>query len=305
MQGLDGAALSLALGAGLLAAVNPCGFALLPAYLSAFVLGDSATSQGVAVLRALRATLALTLGFGAVFLGFGLLILPVAASVQAYLPVFTVVLGVALALAGAWVAAGRKLPQLRLPRRSAKTGKPLTASWPAMTGFGASYAIASLGCTLAPFLAVVLTSFRTGNAAAGTVLFLAYAAGMGLTVGVAATAVALARRGVVSSMRRASGVAPRLGGAVLAVAGAYVAWYGAWELRVLHSGAGADPVVTAAASIQQWLSTQTQQAGALGLALVLALLVALSLFRRHLTSRPDAEPLASPGVHEPSSNTQE
>ncbi|MEV1144506.1 hypothetical protein AB0I76_12585, partial [Micromonospora sp. NPDC049799] len=30
----------LALGAGLLAAVNPCGFALLPAYLSMLVLGD-------------------------------------------------------------------------------------------------------------------------------------------------------------------------------------------------------------------------------------------------------------------------
>ena len=48
-----------------------------------------------------------------------------------------------------------------------------------MTGFGASYAIASLGCTIAPFLAVVVTSFRSGSTAQGLVLFLVYAGGMG------------------------------------------------------------------------------------------------------------------------------
>ena len=35
----DGA-LTLALGAGVVAALNPCGFALLPAYLTLFVLDD-------------------------------------------------------------------------------------------------------------------------------------------------------------------------------------------------------------------------------------------------------------------------
>jgi cytochrome c-type biogenesis protein len=36
---LDGTA-ALALGAGMLAALNPCGFALLPAYLTLLVTGD-------------------------------------------------------------------------------------------------------------------------------------------------------------------------------------------------------------------------------------------------------------------------
>ena len=58
--------LGLALGAGLVAAVNPCGFALLPAYLSMFVLEEH-RQRSVAVVRALRATAALTLGFAAVF----------------------------------------------------------------------------------------------------------------------------------------------------------------------------------------------------------------------------------------------
>ena len=44
---------------------------------------------------------------------------------------------------------------------------------------------------------------------------------------------------------------PRVAGALLLVAGAYVAWYGAWELRVLGGGDPGDPVIEAAARIQR------------------------------------------------------
>lgn len=286
VPGLDAGSLSLAVGAGLVAAVNPCGSALLPAYLSLFVLGDAPRTAATAVARALRATAALTLGFAGVFVAFGLAIAPVAASVQAYLPAFTVALGLLLGLAGLWLLAGRRLPNLPVRRSgNAGAGSPVVASWPVTTGFGASYAIASLGCTIAPFLAVVVTSFRSGSPAAGIVLFAAYAAGMGLTVGVAATAVALSRRGLVASMRRAGSLVPRLGGLVLAAAGGYVAWYGAWELRVLHGGAAADPVISAAALAQEWLATRAEAIGVTGLALALAVLTTTALLIARSDSR--------------------
>lgn len=295
VSSLDAGSLTLALGAGLVAAVNPCGFALLPAYLSLFVLGETPRSPAVAVGRALRATTALTAGFAGVFVAFGLAIAPVAASVQAYLPGFTVVLGLVLALAGLWLLAGRRLPSLPVPRRRSSTARsPVVTSWPAMVGFGASYAVASLGCTIAPFLAVVVASFRSGSPASGVVLFLAYALGMGLTVGVSATAVALARRGVVTSIRRAGVLVPRLGGLVLGLAGAYVAWYGAWELRVLHGGAGPDPVVSAAAGVQEWLAESTEAAGLTGLALILGALLAIALVPRHRRRRPGSARLDAP-----------
>lgn len=309
LPGLDAGSVSLAVGAGLVAAVNPCGFALLPAYLSLFVLDDAPRSPAAAVGRALHATTALTSGFAAVFVTFGLVIAPVAGSVQSYLPAFTVALGLVVALAGGWLLAGRSLPTLPARRRSKTAAGPrLVASWPAMVGFGASYAVASLGCTIAPFLAVVITSFRSGSTAAGVVLFAAYAAGMGLTVGVAAVAVALARRGLVTSMRRAGSVVPRLGGLVLAAAGAYVAWYGAWELRVLHGGAGADPVVSAAARIQEWLATRTEAIGLTGLIIALAALLAVALIplrrrpgrsERPRLARPDPRHSTSPGSPTP------
>jgi cytochrome c-type biogenesis protein len=216
----DGA-LTLALGAGVVAALNPCGFALLPAYLSLFVLEDE-QSRAKAVARALRATAAMTSGFALVFVVFGLAVAPVASAVQQYLPGFTVVLGLLIAAAGVWVLTGRPLPTLR-PRKS-RAGRPVTASAPSMAGFGASYAVASLGCAIAPFLAVVVTAFRSGSTTQGVVLFLAYAAGMGLVVGTAAVAVAMARSSLVNRARRIGGILPRLGGALMLIAGGYVAW---------------------------------------------------------------------------------
>jgi cytochrome c-type biogenesis protein len=90
------AELALALGAGMLAAVNPCGFALLPAYLSLLVLGDDSLSRWVAVRRALALTAAMTAGFVAVFGILGLVISPIASAVQRYLPWATVVVACAL-----------------------------------------------------------------------------------------------------------------------------------------------------------------------------------------------------------------
>ena len=245
-----GADVTLAIAAGMLAAVNPCGFALLPAYLSVLVLGDDSPGAARAVGRALALTAWMTLGFAAVFGVFGLLVSPVAAEVQRYLPWFTVGFGALVALAGLWLLLGRELPRLRW-----RPGGPaVTRSAPAMVGFGASYALASLTCSIAPFLALVVAGFRTGSIAESILLYLAYAVGMGLLVGVAAVAVALARRGLVTRLRRTGRWVPRVSGALLLVVGAYVAWYGAWELRVLAGGDPADPVIEAAARIQRTLA---------------------------------------------------
>lgn len=277
---------SLALGAGMLAAVNPCGFALLPAYLGIFVLDDR-PGRAAALGRALRATAAMTLGFAAVFAVFGLAIMPVASSVTGHLPWFTVVLGLLLAVAGGWVMLGRSLPSLRLRLPGRPDRGPVTDSLGSMAGFGASYAVASLGCTIAPFLAVVVTAFRAGSLVEGAVLFLTYAAGMGLVVGAAAVSVALARRTLLDRVRRFGSVLPRLAGALLLVAGAYVAWYGAWELRVLYAGAGADPVIEGAAQVQQWLATAVTRLGwpVFAGAIVVLLLVGVTRGSRTPTRR--------------------
>ncbi|WP_103534376.1 cytochrome c biogenesis CcdA family protein [Streptomyces sp. SM11] len=262
--------LALALTAGILAAVNPCGFALLPAYLSLLVLGDDSPSRGVAVGRALTATASITLGFAALFGVFGLAIQPVAGQVQAHLPWFTIVFGILMALAGGWLSAGRQLPALLPKVRRAPT---VTRSIPSMALFGMAYATASLGCTIAPFLAIVVSAFRGGSTAEGIVLFAAYAAGMGLIVAVASLTVALTRSAAVSHLRRFGASAPRVGGGLLLLVGAYVAYYGWYEIRVQRDPTTTDPVVEAAGVAQRVLADTLDTVGPAVLAGFLALLL--------------------------------
>ena len=278
---LDGAA-AIALGAGMLAALNPCGFALLPAYLTLLVTGGQ-PNRMVAVLRALRMTSAMTAGFRVFFSAFGVLFAPVASSAQRYLPWVTVVVGILLLVAGLWLLAGRALPGPK-PRLGGQG--PITGSVRSMFGFGVSYAAASLTCTIAPFLAVVVSAFRADSVLAGSALFLLYGAGMGLVVGTAALSVALAQQSLVHGARRLGRLVPTAGGVLLVLVGAYVAYYGWWEIRVLRGGRTADPVIEAAAAVQQTLANAVASLGAGGLLVVVAALVLLvvgsGVVRRHL-----------------------
>ncbi|MFE0678125.1 cytochrome c biogenesis CcdA family protein [Streptomyces sp. NPDC058867] len=266
--------LPLALTAGMLAAVNPCGFALLPAYLSLLVLGDDHPGRTVAVGRALVATAAITVGFGALFGIFGLAVQPVAGQVQQHLPWFTIGFGLLIAVAGGWLLAGRQLPALAPKLRRAPKA---TRSLPSMVLFGMAYATASLGCTIAPFLAIVVSAFRTGSTAEGITLYIAYAAGMGLIVGAASLTVALTRTTAVTRLRRLGAVAPRLGGGLLLAVGTYVAYYGWYEIRIQHDPATTDPVIDAAGALQRTIADSVQAAGPAALAAVLALLLLAAL----------------------------
>ena len=111
--------------AGMLGAVNPCGFALLPAYLSVLVAGDRAAgpprATAAAVGRALRCTAALTTGYVAVFGAFGLLLAPVAGRAAATAAVADRgPRAAAWRSLGGWLLAGRQLPVpgygMRAPR---------------------------------------------------------------------------------------------------------------------------------------------------------------------------------------------
>lgn len=266
--------LVVAVGAGMLAAVNPCGFALLPAYVSLLLADSRSISRTVAARRAAALSLAMTSGFAGVFALFGLAIAPVAGQLQRHLPWFNVVLGVSLALLGMWLAAGRPLTLPRLLRSSrSSSARPLTRSFWSMTGFGASYAVASISCTIAPFLAVVVGGFRSGSVLEGLTLFLAYALGMGLVVGTLALATVFASPATIGRLRGAGRWAPRAAGALLATAGTYVAYYGWWELRVLAGGDSDDPVIDAAARLQQELADLVDSVGALGWLTASALLL--------------------------------
>jgi hypothetical protein len=161
-----------------------------------------------------------------------------------------------------------------------------------MALFGMAYALASLSCSIAPFLAIVVTSLQAGSTLRGLALFVAYAIGMGLVVAVAALGVALLRGRVVSGLRGAGAWMPRLSGLVLLLAGGYVAWYGWYEVRLAqgrHDAFG-DPVVVGAARVQRTLVTALDTAGPVVLAaLLVGLLAVAALLHRNRTRAGDTE----------------
>jgi len=287
--GLDLAALTLALAAGAVAAVNPCGFALLPAYVTLAVAGDDAeVSRGRAAVRALRFTVGMTVGFVVVFAAFAVLLAGVSSALQQVLPYLTVVMGVALVGVGGWLLAGRELPGL--PRPGGRLGGAPGQGFGSVVGYGVTFALVSLSCTVGPFLAVVFSSLSAGGYVGVLVSFVVYAVGMGAVVGALSLSVALAQTQVVRAMRSAGRVVPRVAGGLVLVAGLYVAWYGWFELRVLAGTTTSDPVIDRALAVQGALTRLLQGVGPEVLLTVAAVVVVLGavavLSRRSRRAEP-------------------
>jgi cytochrome c biogenesis protein CcdA len=249
----------LAFAAGLVAALNPCGFAMLPAYLALVVRGED-VGRRAAVGRAVTATAAMAAGFLTVFGGFGLLTLSAASTVQRYLPYVTVLIGIILVVLGIWLLSGREIT-VRAAAGGARSAP--TARLGSMFMYGISYAIASLSCTVGPFLAVTAAGLRGGSVLRGVSVYVAYAGGFALVVGVLAVATALASSAAVDRMRRIVPYVNRISGALLVVVGVYVGYYGLYEIRLFTgSGNPVDPVVTAAGRVQGAIAGWVHQHGA-------------------------------------------
>jgi len=285
------APLAFAFSAGLVAAFNPCGFAMLPAYLSYFLGVEDAAGDdaGVGITRALRVGMLVTAGFVAVFGVVGVLVSNLSVTIEEYLPWVTIVIGLGLVVLGIAMLRGFELT-VALPKLN-KGGDTRTDR--SMFVFGVSYAVASLSCTLPIFLGVTATTFRNSNFASGVSAFAAYALGMGLVLMVLTVAIALARQGLVSSLRSAMRWVNPVSAVLLLIAGAYVAYYGWYELRVRsdpETFAGpAQWVTDLQTDIQVWI----QDIGAVRLGLVLGLLVTLAALYavlRAARSQPDADP---------------
>ena len=281
-QGLVG----LAFAAGLVAALNPCGFAMLPAYLLLVVRGqphEGASGQWSAVGRALAATVGMALGFIAVFGSFGALTISAASTVQRYLPYGTVVIGLVLVVLGVCLLSGRELTALT-PRPLGPRWAPTARLW-SMFGYGVSYAIASLSCTIGPFLAVTAAGLRSGSVLTGVSIYLAYVVGLTLVVGVLALAAATASSAVAERLRRIVPFVNRISGALLALVGLYVAYYGIYELRLFSATVASPPdaLISAAGRLQGALVGWVHQHGPWPWAVALVVMIgafASAWFRR-------------------------
>ncbi|MPY81574.1 MAG: cytochrome c biogenesis protein CcdA, partial [Actinophytocola sp.] len=106
---LENAPFLLAFTGGLVATVNPCGFAMLPAYLSFFLGltdGEEVPDRVTAIARALRVGLTVTVGFVVVFGAAGLLLSAGARALTSALPWAALIVGAGVVALGGWLLTG-------------------------------------------------------------------------------------------------------------------------------------------------------------------------------------------------------
>jgi len=230
---MDYAAVATALTAGMIAAFNPCGFALLPGYLALF-LGDRTDPLVHPIRRSLAVAGAVTAGFIAVFGVAAILISALTWQLSTFIPYLTLIFGPALIVLGIWLLLGKEI-RVGIPRLQASIGtNPL-----GMFVYGVVYATVSLSCTLPIFLIAVASSFAASTPVVAVLTLLSYALGMGLVLLVLTLAVALARTSIVSTSRNLVRYVNRLSGALLVLAGTYLTWYGYLDVQLLRGTAGA------------------------------------------------------------------
>ncbi len=271
----------------MVATVNPCGFAMLPAYLSFFLGLDGGAAdedRRASVARGLAVGGVVTLGFVAVFTTIGALISHLSIAVDEWFPWMTIVVGVAVFALGVALLFGFEL-RLALPHLE-RGGRERTL--PSMFVFGVSYAVASLSCTLPIFLTVVAGTFSRSNVASGVAMYVAFGLGMGLVLTVLTLGLALARQSIVHRLRSALPVINRVAGALLVVAGAYFTWYGIYELRIRDDPRTEDGPVGTVTGWSADISNWVQDIGAERLGLILGIVVCAALL--YVLLRPPAGP---------------
>ena len=257
--------------AGMLAAFNPCGFALLPGYLALF-LGPQPTRHGT-VRRAVVVGAAVTAGFVAVFGAVGAALTVLSVGLGPWLSVVTLVAGVVLLVTGVLLLAGRdigvRLPQARLAVSGSAVG---------MIGYGIVYATVSLSCTLPVFLVAVVSVIATDTTVpTGLLAALAYAVGMGLVMTSLALVVGLFGRTSLTRARSWTQHVGRASGVIVTLAALYVIWYGWVELRTFDGDQVAPGPVQWVASLSARLSQLVTDVGAARLLVILSAILAVAV----------------------------
>ena len=216
-------------GAGMVSTVNPCGFSLLPAYLSLYLGGrDEGTASGHTLLRGGKAMLigtTVTLGFTVLFSFAGAIIWAGGYILMQYLPWLGLFVGAVLASLGLFLLAGKSV-YTSLPARLANlVGNPASQGFKTYFLFGIAYGMASLGCTLPVFLVVVGSAIKSQGFSSGLFQFISYALGMGAVLTLLALSFALFKGGLATYLQRALPYMGRVAGALLLVSGSYQIYY--------------------------------------------------------------------------------
>ena len=219
--------LGYAFGAGVVSAVNPCGFALLPTYLGIYLgTADASSSIAARLGRAVLVSLTVTASFVLLFGLAGLVLSLVSSALGTYFPWIGLAVGIIVIALGGAVVGGAHLYSWLGQGFGDRIGPAARRGGiRGYAAYGLAYGACSLGCTLPIFLGVVATGLAAGGPVGAFRQFVLYALGMGLALSALTVATAFVKH---TAARPGRWVGPWLepaGAVLLLVTGAYVVFY--------------------------------------------------------------------------------
>lgn len=229
MLAFDSARVATSFGSGLLAAVNPCGFVLLPAYLMYFLGMEQGRpgSQRASLARALKVGAAVSSGFLMVFLIIGAVTRWQSSWLRDKAPWVSLVIAVLLVVLGVAMVFGYKLPVTTPKLDVSRKDRSVRA----MFVFGVAYAIASIGCTIGPFISNVFGGAATDGFLAGIAYLLIYSTAMAVVVIGLTVSLAMANTWLLGVLRKGMQHVETVAGIVVLLSGLYLFWYWYNSLR--------------------------------------------------------------------------
>lgn len=215
-----------AFGAGMVASVNPCGFFLLPAYMS-YQLGvdEEGFYESSAFRRLARALLlggTATLGFVALFGSVGAVLSLGGTGLVSVFPYAGVVIGAGMTAFGLWLVITRANLSFAMPGSVAVTPRRNQRN---VLLWGIAYALGSLCCTLPVFLVVVFSGLASGDWARSFGQFVSYGLGMGVVLVAVTVGAALFRGGIARWLEGAMPYVHRTSSFFMVGAGVYILYY--------------------------------------------------------------------------------
>jgi flagellar biosynthesis protein FlhB len=135
--------------------------------------------------------------------------------------------------------------------------------------FGIVYAVASIGCTIGLLTSVILGSIGRDGFVAGVISIALYGLGMGLLVVSLTVALAFARVGLVSTVKKGFRWFDKITAVFVILTGAYLSWY--WFAAITERKS--DAVMSRVEKWQTQVAEFLQDIGAVPLAIVFVLVV--------------------------------
>lgn len=210
---LDISGIAFAFTAGIISIFSPCGYALLPGYVSYYLGFD------FSIVRGIYGGLACTLGLLTVFSIIGFLASSLGLLLQQIIPLLDLTAAIILVVIGATM-----LLEIQLPFLSVNVGPSKKKGLPGLYIFGIVYGMAGVGCSGPIFISVFIQSITKGLVN-GLAIFAAYAVGMGIPLVITSIMLAMAKDYLITRITKITPKIHRLSGIVLILVGVYLTYY--------------------------------------------------------------------------------